>query len=612
MGSRQRFRLAGDVVNATHDRIRVAFVKLAGMAAGGTERWLQTMAANLPSDRFEVTYFWCDAPPVIGGQGQMGDATDPARLDYLRAHGIETVQFRVDAVDLRHPTFPWRGTDFWELFDPESFDLVQTSKQGVAEYPFDQMPIPVFEQVAYNGGVDTSPAIVRSSHPSEWSRAWWWRHGGELHRSFVVRIPASGPASANDLREILDIPRDAIVVGFHQRPDPRTFSDVQLAAVARLRTLDVHVVVLGGSDRYKEQAEQLGLERVHFLPAVSDQIKVSEFLNTLDVFTHGRRDGETFGLVLAEAIAHGVPCISHRVPGNGNAQRETIGPAGFVCDGVEHYARVLADLVSDPIRRRVLSERGVDHAMEWFDVRACVADLADEYETFMKGRNPLGRRKSYGEISCGVLVQGDVLDPSSNARAIVTGGSVPCAIGRALLEFPLDEVMLVGASLVPVAVTLAQHREEGCPEIFIDDRDPAVGEAVHAELVLNACDHRVVVRSMQRWDVGLVPPTGTVVIDPDAVRSILPGSEMLLPTWTAIVGVGLGVAPAAEAEVVTLGATRWMVCGPRTSAVCRLLRRAARRERRQQRRVSLERVAHPLHQRVVRSLRASSARLGAR
>ena len=31
-------------------KIRVAFVKFGGLAAGGTERWLQMMAANQPRD----------------------------------------------------------------------------------------------------------------------------------------------------------------------------------------------------------------------------------------------------------------------------------------------------------------------------------------------------------------------------------------------------------------------------------------------------------------------------------------------------------------------------------------------------------------------------------
>ena len=37
--------------------IKVAFIKFGGMANGGTEKYLQTIAAHLPKDEFEVDFF---------------------------------------------------------------------------------------------------------------------------------------------------------------------------------------------------------------------------------------------------------------------------------------------------------------------------------------------------------------------------------------------------------------------------------------------------------------------------------------------------------------------------------------------------------------------------
>ena len=44
--------------------IKIAFIKFGGMANGGTEKYLQTIAAHLPKDEFEVDFFYCDAAPV--------------------------------------------------------------------------------------------------------------------------------------------------------------------------------------------------------------------------------------------------------------------------------------------------------------------------------------------------------------------------------------------------------------------------------------------------------------------------------------------------------------------------------------------------------------------
>ena len=47
-------------------RIRVAFVKFCGMATGGTEKVLQTIAANLDKNKFLVDFYYCDTAPYIG------------------------------------------------------------------------------------------------------------------------------------------------------------------------------------------------------------------------------------------------------------------------------------------------------------------------------------------------------------------------------------------------------------------------------------------------------------------------------------------------------------------------------------------------------------------
>ena len=42
-------------------KIKIAFIKFGGMANGGTEKYLQTIASYLPKDEFEVDFFYCDS-----------------------------------------------------------------------------------------------------------------------------------------------------------------------------------------------------------------------------------------------------------------------------------------------------------------------------------------------------------------------------------------------------------------------------------------------------------------------------------------------------------------------------------------------------------------------
>src|SRR4051794_6576369 len=92
-------------------RIRIGFVKFGGLAPGGTEKFLQTIAANLPRDRFDVDYFYCDSAPYIGSD-HVHATTDPDRLHYMREHGVNLIKFHVGAKDLRTPTHDWVSTDF--------------------------------------------------------------------------------------------------------------------------------------------------------------------------------------------------------------------------------------------------------------------------------------------------------------------------------------------------------------------------------------------------------------------------------------------------------------------------------------------------------------------
>jgi UDP-glucose 4-epimerase len=52
--------------NEKKEKIRIAFVKYAGLAIGGSELWLQKLAVNLPKNKYEVDYYYCDSAPFLG------------------------------------------------------------------------------------------------------------------------------------------------------------------------------------------------------------------------------------------------------------------------------------------------------------------------------------------------------------------------------------------------------------------------------------------------------------------------------------------------------------------------------------------------------------------
>ena len=119
-----------------------------------------------------------------------------------------------------------------------------------------------------------------------------------------------------------------------------------LDAYKKIETEDTAFLMLGGGNKYRQQASLLGLKNCYFLDHCANTEILWAFLNTLNVFAHGRNDGETYGIVLAEALYFGLPCISHATQFN-NAQAETIGDGGTVVSNVSDYAQEMQRLRND-------------------------------------------------------------------------------------------------------------------------------------------------------------------------------------------------------------------------------------------------------------------------
>ena len=392
------------------DKLRVAFIKFGGLSSGGTEKWLQMMAANLNQDCFEVTYFYCDAAPYIGSDFKH-PTTDLARLRYLVDANVQLIKFHVGAKDVTREDHFWVDSNFWDLFDESDFDLVVTGKAGPAEYPYTEISLPMIEYVTLGVGVDRTKSLKWSIHCSEWQRRRWVRMGGESLVSSSLPIPYFSLRSNEDYRSDLGIPQNAFVIGMHQRADDGIYSSIPLSAFDLLSDPNAYFLLLGGSSLYADQANRLGIRNFVKLPHTAEEELISKFLNTLSVFAHGRSDGETFGTVFAEAMSHGLPVVTHFSKDGANAQSETIGPAGMCVRTKEQYAEYLIELMNNPDLYNKLSKK----ALEFSESNYSLASVSQHFESivlkviggsdgnfahnsFGFGRSPLGFLQ-YGELN---------------------------------------------------------------------------------------------------------------------------------------------------------------------------------------------------------------------
>jgi phosphatidylinositol alpha-mannosyltransferase len=137
---------------------------------------------------------------------------------------------------------------------------------------------------------------------------------------------------------------------------------------------DLRVLVVGRGDTaalLRAAGPMAG--RLEVLGPVDDATK-AEMLRSVDVFCAPNLRGESFGMVLTEAMAAGAPVLASDI----DAFRAVLGepPAGvlFPAGDANALARRLAALLADPARRAQLSAAGRARAADfgWPAVAAAV------------------------------------------------------------------------------------------------------------------------------------------------------------------------------------------------------------------------------------------------
>jgi glycosyltransferase involved in cell wall biosynthesis len=180
-------------------------------------------------------------------------------------------------------------------------------------------------------------------------------------------------ADSVGLRASLGVPDDAVLAAFVATLDrAHHFKRLDLAieALARAGTEELHLVVAGGGDLvdgYRDQARSAGLaERVHFLGSVQHD-RLPEVLRAADLMLLTTEPPESFGIVLIEAMACGLPAVVTEYPGV-RAVIEPEGNGSLVPRGdVAAIAAALRSMVKiGAAARRRLGEAGREKATrEW-------------------------------------------------------------------------------------------------------------------------------------------------------------------------------------------------------------------------------------------------------
>jgi phosphatidylinositol alpha-mannosyltransferase len=170
---------------------------------------------------------------------------------------------------------------------------------------------------------------------------------------------------------------NVLFVGRHE-PRKGLLDLLKAHRILRRTGHDNRLLVVGSGPQEREARRYVatrGLQEVEFLGRVSD-VEKAQLLRTADVFASPATGGESFGIVLLEAMAAGAPIVASDIHGYKGVVRR--GREGLLVPPHEPkaLATAIARLLDDPALRASMSEAGRARAEEfsWPRVTAKVED----------------------------------------------------------------------------------------------------------------------------------------------------------------------------------------------------------------------------------------------
>ncbi len=282
------------------------------------------------------------------------------------------------------------------LLDENHFDVVHYHEPLVPS-----LPITVL-RFHSGANVGTFHAMARRNLGYYYGRPFLKRYFNRLHVHVAVSVPARDfiaryfegeyrvvPNGIDCSRfnpnhpqlDELRTPGKATIL-FVGRLESRKGLPTLLEAYGQLRRLrdDARLVVVGDGPMrwgYESQVAAMGIPDVEFAGRVSSEL-LPRYYASADIFCAPATGGESFGIVLLEAMASGVPVIASSIPGFSSVILHDYDGVLVPPRHPKEWAAALGALLDDPARRKGMSERGLVKA-QLYDWEHVVDEVLDVY-----------------------------------------------------------------------------------------------------------------------------------------------------------------------------------------------------------------------------------------
>jgi len=193
-----------------------------------------------------------------------------------------------------------------------------------------------------------------------------------------------------------DLYRDGVIdqrwtgntLGFIGRfEEKRKGLDVLVAAlpsiIAKFPDLKVFVAGPGDAQEVLKEIDPYLHSRFEFLGRISESEKAN-FLASVGLYIAPNTGGESFGIILAEALAGGASVVASDIPAFDSLLGHGAYGTLFTSEDSQDLAKKVISLLGDEESRRAIAQRGKKYAQE-FDWDVVAEKIYDVYEMAMVG-----------------------------------------------------------------------------------------------------------------------------------------------------------------------------------------------------------------------------------
>lgn len=252
----------------------------------------------------------------------------------------------------------------------------------------------IFGEADYSEG---SKLIDVHLHLSAWC-LWRWRRflGDESAPAVAIGNPISGTSffkadkkSISEFRNSIGIQEGSFVCGRVGQPSTANWHPVIINAFAAMMDYapSAYLLLIGAPPEVQDAIRGLPSfirDRIKIMPMTPDDAQLRLFYSSLDCFIHIASQGESFGLVLTEAMLCGCPVVTVSRPHRGNSQVEVVGhlKGGIVAGSIEYLNDAVKRMYMDHNLRESLTRQCRDHVLNrfeldiWTDKVLRIAELA--------------------------------------------------------------------------------------------------------------------------------------------------------------------------------------------------------------------------------------------